>query len=332
MVKCKICGHEGKVLTKHLKVSHGLTRKQYEEKYPDSPVVSEDTHLRGVQLSHHMHTESAKSLAKKGREAYIERLSPEELSSIAVPIIEYKRSPEGRRVQSKFMKSKVKEYWEDPEYRLKVSTRISSSMKEHWSDPMYRSKMCKIFRETPRNITPSLREVRRSNMERLNNRIYNDPSYKETVCSPLWGKGANAGPRGGIRVSYYSRSERSYVFRSLWELYVAIGLDDLGYEWEYEPFTLSGNNLRYLPDFYVKSLNLILEVKPEVFIDEVSNRKRSLTLSKGYDFMYVTDTMVPTIDARSLEYRDGTVIYKYSVQRLSNEVELASALSRVGVK
>jgi hypothetical protein len=279
-----------------------------------------------------MHTEDAKVRASEGRELYWRGLSDEEIQSRTARMIEYKRSSEGRVSQSVAMKALSKEYWRDPAYKKKISSKVSSAMRDHWSNPEYHSKMCRIFREVPRNLSDSVREIRRSNMMRLNSRIYDDPHYKDTVCSPLWGKGANAGSRGGIRVSYISKSTESYVFRSLWELCVAIGLDDLGYEWVYEPFTISDDRLRYLPDFYLPSLNLILEVKPEVFIDELSEQKRSLTESRGYRFLYVTDRDIPMIEMPSLEYQDSTVVYKYAVQRLSKEVGLASTLSRVGVK
>lgn len=40
-VTCKICGHKGKTLMMHLKHSHGISKSEYVEKYPDAKMVSE---------------------------------------------------------------------------------------------------------------------------------------------------------------------------------------------------------------------------------------------------------------------------------------------------
>lgn len=330
MVTCAICGAEGRVLTKHLRKVHGLTRKDYEYLYPGHPVVCEETNIRGKQIALFMHTSKAKKSASNGRSNYWSTLSKSDIAERVSAMVSYKKSDNGRKEQSERMKILSPEYWKSQEYRDKVSKGISDSMKEHWSDESYRDKMIKIFRETPHELSDDVVEIRRQNMERLNERIYSDPEYRKSVCSPLLGKGENAGSRGGIRVHYISKSNGEVVFRSLWELKVAIALDDLSIKWEYEPCRLTSETLNYIPDFIVN--DIILEVKPSDFIDSLSEAKKSLSLSKGYKFLYITEIEVPDILNTELEFDGDKVLYTYAVQRLSKYDSLRELLSRVGVK
>lgn len=41
MIECKVCGHKGHILMKHLQEAHGMDAAAYEEAYPGAPVMSE---------------------------------------------------------------------------------------------------------------------------------------------------------------------------------------------------------------------------------------------------------------------------------------------------
>ena len=89
-------------------------------------------------------------------------------------------------------------------------------------------------------------------------------------------------------------SHRYVVYRSTWEKRLSEILDSLHIEYSYEPFAvkyvLEGKEKHYLPDFYIESKNLVLEVKPEkMSILEVSQVKKQAVLDAGYRFEFITE-------------------------------------------
>lgn len=89
----------------------------------------------------------------------------------------------------------------------------------------------------------------------------------------------------------------------------------LDIEWDYETlqfeyFTNDGKSHNYYPDFYLRDLDLILEVKPKHEIElEVNQLKFSSVVSCGRNIMYITQDDIVNIDT----FKDKI----YGVHRLS---------------
>lgn len=75
-------------------------------------------------------------------------------------------------------------------------------------------------------------------------------------------------------------SYKGYKFRSRLEARWAVCFDALGLQWEYEKegFVLDGTP--YLPDFWIESWKLWVEIKPKVFAEQSKGHDRCISLSK----------------------------------------------------
>lgn len=85
----------------------------------------------------------------------------------------------------------------------------------------------------------------------------------------------------------------TYNMRSTWEVAFAKLLNNMGFEFEYEPFALKyyyeGNIKYYYPDFVIKGTNIIFEVKPYELMCDIRNQiKQRTSIEKGYAFRYIT--------------------------------------------
>ena len=94
-------------------------------------------------------------------------------------------------------------------------------------------------------------------------------------------------------------SEDSYgpvTYRSTYEYKVSRLLNQLNLVYKYEPFwlpyfnTKKGKTSHYCPDFFIESLNLVIEVKPTRFIDDIVLAKKEAVIQKGYNFVFATES------------------------------------------
>lgn len=301
--------------------SHNMTKEQYLQEYPGNIVVSEEVSERGREISKiSFLTEESKRKATDSKRKYWENITEEEKSQRVKGMITYKRSKEGRNAMRPLARSLAHKFWNDDKYeesRKKLTSYHSNKLKELWKDSEYRK--FRISKVKGRVITEKEREVRKRNMLELNKKIYLNQEYRAEVCSPLWGKGG-IGPRGGTRVKYVSKSKTLYVFRSLWELTLALILDQQDILWEYESLSIPYENSIYIPDFYLPNYNLVLEVKPTKFLDDICKLKRGATEDLGYYFSYMTEKELPLneLNLMNLTYsEDQEVLYTDNLQRLS---------------
>jgi hypothetical protein len=65
---------------------------------------------------------------------------------------------------------------------------------------------------------------------------------------------------------------KNYRFRSRLEARWAVFFDALGIEWEYEKEGFDFAGVYYLPDFWLKTVNMWAEVKPEQTFDNVAKK------------------------------------------------------------
>ena len=42
MVKCRLCNHEAKLLARHIISTHGITTREYKERFPDSEISTQE--------------------------------------------------------------------------------------------------------------------------------------------------------------------------------------------------------------------------------------------------------------------------------------------------
>ena len=128
------------------------------------------------------------------------------------------------------------------------------------------------------NKSPEIKIVSRkiiNNRPNFNGK--NNPHYKggliKKIC--LCGKGFEVFPVRKDTAKYcstkckkkYSVSKQLQIaykdikFRSSWEVAMAKYLDHMGYNWDYEPEAFETSVGFYIPDFWVKELNIYIEVK-----------------------------------------------------------------------
>jgi len=73
---------------------------------------------------------------------------------------------------------------------------------------------------------------------------------------------------------------KGYRFRSRLEARWAVFLDALGLEWEYEKEGFDFAGVKYLPDFWIKTVNMWAEVKPNYRFDKAA---RNLVIQLAHE-------------------------------------------------
>lgn len=104
-----------------------------------------------------------------------------------------------------------------------------------------------------------------------------------------------------------------YRFRSRLEARWAVFFDALGWEYEYEAEGYELEGVRYLPDFYFRSISGFVEIKGQSPKDEEKEKARLLSLG-GFDVMI----LYPNGDAGFDLNRTG--VCTYSSGELADEV------------
>lgn len=96
---------------------------------------------------------------------------------------------------------------------------------------------------------------------------------------------------GGHKISKYIGGIE-YKFRSVPEIWIAETLEELKINWEYESlrilYVFENEQHIYVPDFYLKDYNLVIEFKGYNFIEEhVQECKEYYTKKAGYNYSLV---------------------------------------------
>lgn len=138
------------------------------------------------------------------------------------------------------------------------------------------------------------RQVRSDNMSRRNKDNWKDPAYRKSMTAFLSDRNSSSEYLEKHRNSRYKWSKYNEInFRSSWEVFLARNLDDKGLKWEYESsrfkYMFEGVEKYYIPDFYINSYDLYVEIHPECFWDEQMNSKLNsvgnIIALKSYDKM-----------------------------------------------
>ena len=184
-------------------------------------------------------------------------------------------TPEARERSRKLMKATSDKLFKDnPEYRIKYS----EIRKEIWKREDYRNKISKSWTDERRKEFSEW--SKKSNKERLQN-----PEYREKNAKQFASIGGH-----GIKTTYNGKH-----LKSSYELIVVKYLDEeTNINYEYEPmlfdYTINNENHKYIPDIYIKDLNLFIEIKPKYKINEEVNQiKRQSVIDKGYNYKFLTE-------------------------------------------
>lgn len=260
-VICAICGKKGKMLTHHLRVKHELTPKEYKAKYNREHICKEVHEKRSRFTS-----ERNKEWFKNNPE-YKEMLRevskrngklPQVQKALQEGAARYARTEEGiAKNRNNFLKLHIEGNLQEKATQGKLNSELYRKQKsEQMSELM-----------TKKWADPEWRE---QHLDKLK-AAYKTPPEIYTLCT-------------GDKVK----------LRSSWEFKLYDYMVANNVEFEYESLKIfytgyDGKEYYYIPDFYLRDKNLILEVKPKLYINNKINEcKRIASINGGYKFKYVT--------------------------------------------
>lgn len=181
------------------------------------------------------------------------------------------------------LKSKVgntmKEIWNKEEYKNKQSISRSKALKECWKDPNFRESRSQSIRKS-QTLKWKDSNYRYNQVESFK-RKWQNPEYRKKMINKF------------SNVRDFVRSDGIIVkMRSSWEVRLSELLDNLEIKWEYEPraFEYFYNNAvhNYIPDFFLSSEKMFLEVKAEYYLKAKNEKYKRLCVQlKGYDIYYI---------------------------------------------
>lgn len=275
MYECLICNKKFQTkrgLSNHIRI-HGIDSSDYKRIFFDElhkdlkegidyvicPICGEE---RSGQLIRHLHNKH--------------NLSDDEIKNLGI-----KLKTDKFKEASKIAHEKV---WTD-EARKKYSESIRKAIAKCGSKEWAKRSLANCNRsETQRKASKSFWDRIRNSDKETQDKYYN------ISCGNL--KSANHGKR----IEYHD-SYRNITCRSSYEFKLCEILNNLGIEFKYEPFWIDyinpedGKVHKYCPDILIVKSNLVLEVKPERFInDEVVIAKANSVMENGYDFLFITES------------------------------------------
>lgn len=193
-----------------------------------------------------------------------------------------------------------------------TSNLISNSLRSNWKDPEY-AQRCSVYARSGRNIGgKSLKGIRKSDDTKYKIKMFANSKRGKEIRSKnlsktlktLWKSEDYINTKrelGRIQAlnnlsnSEYGHKRYKYngiSFRSSWEVNVATALDNMNIEYKYEKyrFIYKINNIEhiYIPDFYLPKYNIFFEVKPECFINNITDTKLNSVKESGYKIFYLS--------------------------------------------
>ena len=269
IIKCLICGKvvpSKHGLANHLWHKHNMSSKEYKTRFAKELrgdlIEGEDYLLCPIcnkecqRLSTHL--------------SRTHKLSKDEINNL----IDQKVSNKMHNVISKNCKKNL--------HTSEVHKKISDTKKERWTPEDTK----RLYESRIQSGCYSLIGKKRN--QHLVDKFDSYEQYLDDVVNRLSG-----GLRGNRIISEDSYGPVKY--RSTYEYRLSRLLNKLNVTYRYEPFWLDYTNPndnsvhKYNPDFLIEDYNLVLEVKPNKFINEVTEAKRLATVNKGYIFEYITE-------------------------------------------
>lgn len=173
-----------------------------------------------------------------------------------------------RNWQNPRIAERYSSYWRSAEHAKKKS----EEFKKRWESEE-RSDI--IESQAIGRLRPEVRQRRRELATVWSRKLHQNPEYLRTKSQNSRQQMLGYISRNiirGHRVSYGSTT-----YRSTWEVTFAKYCDSKGLKYEYESYrfsyTYQGVQRLYIPDFYLPSLNLMIEIKPACRFDEIAKMK-----------------------------------------------------------
>lgn len=288
-VKCAICGCEKKTLTRHIKTVHNMSIEEYQELYPNSEIISQQTKDNRSKAGKKTfdNPENIERVRKMCKDKWSDPEQRKKLSEVSRETkLRQWKDIEYRKHISECSSKQMKEQWKGKEFRESQSNRISNMMKDKWNDDEYRSRKTEELQNmwnnveyrNKYNISMIRRSINIENRINLNNgwisKIYNEGISKRDGSIHI---------KNGIYNYYVYRSEkfnREFLCRSNAELrFIKLcnRLSDV-YSLDYEPYIIHDEYYHiYIPDYLVNN-KYIIEVKSDIEYDKGEFRREDMVL------------------------------------------------------
>ena len=256
MVKCKICGCEKEFSIKdHLKWTHGLNKKSYQELYPNAEITSKN---KREQISKNMKevwsNEGYKEKMSKIRQVTHNKPEfKEKMSKITTE--RYKENPELLERFHNWHKTDEFMRWVVSDERIK---KIRESTKKRWDNDEYRKRVCESISKTLSDGRCQKSEEFKDKMSKIITEKYINGELTNN-CSKYengW---------------YLSKDGCEYYFASSLEKesMVLLDRDEHVVGWTNKhgiiiPYVIDGRVRRYVPDFLINMRSgdkLLVEMK-----------------------------------------------------------------------
>lgn len=256
---CSICNQKMRRITwKHME-KHNITVSEYLKSYPKASIDCE--YIREYQ------SDRLSKLSKSWHEDPIRE--SKRLNSMRVTVSTKEYSDRRSKI--------AKRLWDDENFKSKrLDLLLSKGMKLYV--PL--SREAEILRQK------NIKQRRHEKGLQLAKCTWSRSDFRSMVSNlaSSMNKDPNNsfGKRKGVRVWY-----KGICYKSSWEYEFAKFLDSIDLHYRYEPFTAKTDVGNYTPDFYIKELHLLIEVKPYYFINEIVTKKFQYLEFLGYEILCI---------------------------------------------
>ena len=286
---CPICGTTKKTLYSHVFKTHGLRKKEFYELYPDNELSDKEYSERMSKVHKDLCTDEYREMLSR---IQIQRYeNPDERKKLS----DAQKIRWGNPIEKEKLRESLKELWKDPEYREKMSVARSKGAKKQWEDREKTVDRVEHIREAQTNLwkNPEYRENQCNSFRE----VWKDPEVRKLRLETF------------SNLKEYTRSDGSKVkMRSTYEVTCSEYLDRMNLKWEYEKdfyllwFDSDRRRRYYIPDFYIESLDLFLEVKSDFYYnkgrEDIENRIYQMGLM-GHRVVLVRDKELKSFESFS---------------------------------
>lgn len=280
---CPICGRQFQTLSRHLKLTHKLTDKDIQETYP------------GMKLRTDKYQAMQKASLDKGRETcWSNPEYKEKMRQASVRLMqEIRNDPEKLKKGQEASKEAIRQNrLANPEKYKEIDRARALKC---WSNQSRRDKHSALLRSLWQQP-----EYRKKQSERFSN-----------IVSSIWSDPQKVKEAGYGYYTHKTIDYNGHKFRSSWEVFLAKLLDESGIVYEYEsksiPYDYNESTHHYLIDFYIPDYNLIIEVKPNHFVNEVVQVKLDACSKLGYNVLLATEDNLFSDILNSIECCSTTI-------------------------
>lgn len=288
-VRCPICGRMTRCLSEnHTKKVHGLTKKEVLDMFPNYVPCCKQ---RKISVSEHTKmTWRYESTRNKRVQNIKKALNREEVKE--------KISKNSKLMWENMhdeISDKIKMALNNEEYR----TQKSNEMKAFWNDKESREDRANKIRE---GIGAS-ETFSKAHSDYMKKR-WSDPTVKQKISDNIRKAKIEKGLSGFCtkHFEYKRKNGTSIKVRSSYECKVCEYLDVLNIAYEYEKYSFDymyeNKKHSYIPDFYIPSYDIFIEIKPLYFEenDELTKVKYNSVIDHNKRIIFVDERHIDTLE------------------------------------